>query len=121
MLFFKTFLRITDKFSILRLDSSKKMKKYQIKELIHYIFTLNNIRFCIYVIYFIFMIFYSIQFLENNITYKSNAVLQSFLTYLAFDNIIMLKKQIFFSPIEFLKKIIFSIIPNNDEQTENHN
>ena len=90
------------------------MGKYKVKELIHYIFTLNNIRFCIYTIYFIFMIIYSVKYLESDTNNELNAILQSFLTYLAFDNIIINTKNISLSPVEFLKKMINTIISDEE-------
>jgi len=103
-LFFKTIIKITDNFAIKRLHiPDKKIESYRL--LIHHIFSYNNIRFIIYILYLIFLCYYSIMMLEKNTHYLFDPILQSFLTYLALDLIIMDKKNVNFSPIEFFNKL----------------
>jgi hypothetical protein len=71
------------------------------------------------------MIIYSIKTLENKtsleLTIEDNAIMQSFLVYLAFDNIINNIKKISFSSLEFLKRILHSIFIKEDNEIENDN
>lgn len=110
--FFKYILKVTDKLSIIRLESSDKMKNLKIKELIHSIITLNNIRLVIYLTFFIFSIIYALKVLENDklmaLTPKDEAILHSFLVYLAFDNIKSNVKEIKFSSINFLIRLLYA-------------
>jgi hypothetical protein len=44
-----------------------------------------------------------------------NAIMQSFIAYLAYDNIINNIKRISFSPIDFFEKIVYSIKTKDDD------
>jgi hypothetical protein len=59
------------------------------------------------------MLIYSIKYLESGTT-GWNATLQSFLVYLAFDNILNNIKKLSFSPTKFLKNVIDVIIFKDD-------
>jgi hypothetical protein len=98
------------------------MKKANIKELIHYIFTLQNIRFFIYAIYVIYLIVYALKTLENGNTLNfeliDEAIMLSFLVFVAYDGLVDNYKKINFSSYEFLKKILYSIFQEKQEHEE---
>ena len=85
-------LNFVYKHSITRLNESKNMNRIKIKELTEGIITQKTVRFSIYFLYFVYIIMYSFCDIENIkvMDEKYNiAVLQAFITFLAFDNIIL--------------------------------
>ncbi len=94
--------------------TSNKMKKYKIKELGDYLFTESNIRFTIYLSYFLYYGIYNVLSFQNSIALKefpySNSILQSFLTFLAYDSLITITNNSKFSSQELLRRLISSMV-----------
>ncbi len=97
----------------LNVKTSNKMKKHKIKELCDYLFTESNIRFTIYLSYFLYYGIYNVLYFQNSIEMNefpySNSILQSFLTFLAYDSFITITNKSKFSSQEFLRRLIFSM------------
>lgn len=119
--FYKYILDLTYKISLFRIKSSKKMKKYKLDELIEYIINRQNIRFAIYVSFFIYIFIYSFQMLENSSLFvtdlRDKAILQSFLCFLAYDRLLLNSKIVALMPSKLLNKFLISII-GKDEKKE---
>lgn len=96
-----------------RINSSKKLKPYELDKLTDYMLSENNVRFLIYSLYVILLIITSYANFEEKYlsisTTNDKAILQSFVTFIAFDRILSLLKQLEFKPSDFLNKIIKSI------------
>lgn len=107
-------------FSPFRIYYSKKLKKYKFKELTDYLISENNIRFMIYLSYFIYLLIFNIFNLQNQNLYNDplidKAVLQSFITFISFDSVLRNFKNLEFKPSEMLKKILNSITGDKEEQ-----
>ncbi len=88
------------------------VEEFKYSAIIDYIFNLKNIRFFIYSFYLIFFIYYSYEFvgeLNNVPSGKVNAILQSFLTFLAFDQLIPILKKASLKPSVILLMVQESI------------
>lgn len=124
IIFYKQIRYIVHTFSPARLKTSEKLKPYKIEELSNYLISENNIKFVVFVIYFIIIVivnFYNFQDLSYYETEKiDKAVIQSFVTYIAFDRIISSLKQVEFKPSEMVKKLRQSI-NNKFDQLDNIN
>lgn len=101
------------KISPARIKSSKKLKPYELDKLTDYMLSENNVRFLIYSLYVILLIItnytnFEEKYLSINIS-NDKAILQSFVTFIAFDRALTLLKQLEFKPSDFLNKIIKSI------------
>ena len=96
-----------------RIYYSEKLKKYKFKELTDYLISGNNVRFMIYISYFIYLLLFNIFNLQNQNLYSNaiidKAVLQSFITFIAFDNVLKNFKNLEFKPSELLNRILLSI------------
>lgn len=114
IIFYKQIRYIVHAFSPARFKNSEKLKPYNIEELSNYLLSENNIKFVVFIIYFILIVivnFYNFQDLSYYKTEKiDKAVIQSFVTYIAFDRIISSLKQVEFKPSEMVKKLRLSII-----------
>lgn len=97
-----------------RLKTSQKLKPYQLDKLTDYLLSENNIRFLIYGIYVVILIIINYKNFEGHTVsiglQEDKAILQSFVTFIAFDRSLILLKQLEFKPSDFLKKIVQSII-----------
>lgn len=102
----------------------------ELKELTKYIFNPHNIRFLIYLLYFIFMLFYSVKYLRgdsiNNNKLLDNSILQAFLVFLAYDSIRINSKEIKLLPsiilTRFLRAFTYDETINEEEpKSENLN
>ncbi|NEV94168.1 hypothetical protein G3567_08425 [Psychroflexus sp. YR1-1] len=95
---------------ILKSDDSEK---FRFKELTDYLLSKTNIRFIIYLSYFIYLITFNIFNLQNITIYETEvidrAVLQSFITFVAFDSVLRNLKPLDFKSSEMLKRIVRSI------------
>ncbi|MBK5212886.1 MAG: hypothetical protein JJE55_04410 [Flavobacteriaceae bacterium] len=87
----------------------------------------NRIRFIIYSLFLIYLIVYSVSILNDYLIFKDSnvgrSVLQSFLTYLAFDRIIINYNLLNFSFKNFMKNLILNWkeedwYKNNSENTK---
>lgn len=116
--FYKQILSLIYKAGPFR-KSSEKMKKFKLDELTEYILNKENIRFIIYSSFFIYLLIFSFQYLQNSSIFeigeKDKAVYQSFLCFLAFDRLLLNSKRFILLPSVFLKKMISSVFPNNNE------
>lgn len=88
-------------------------KKGNFNEITDYVISENNLRFLIYGAYVIFLLVSNIYKLQNetfseNINYDT-AILQSFVTFIAFDRAYTILKQLDFKPTKLLSLILSSI------------
>ncbi|PKB15203.1 hypothetical protein CLU82_0267 [Flavobacterium sp. 5] len=124
VVFQKQIKYIVHTFSPARLKTSEKLRPYKIGELSDYLLSESNIKFLVFIIYFVIIVcvnFYNFQNLSYYDSEKiDKAVLQSFVTYIAFDRIISNLKQVEFKPSEMVKKMKNSIF-NKMEQLDNIN
>lgn len=100
--------------SIAQPRNSFKMKVYDLEHLTKYLLTSENIKFLIYFFYVIALLFINILNFEG-LNYSSlqdgdKAILQSFVTFIAFDRAIILSKQNEFRPSKLLKQIYQSVL-----------
>jgi len=106
--------------SPVRMKTSEKLKPYEFDKLTDYFLSTDNIRFFVYGFYVIALLitnFFNFQgssITENSETDKS--ILQSFVTFIAFDRAFILMKQLDFKPSMLLSKIYQSI--SNKLKTE---
>jgi hypothetical protein len=123
--FHKIILDLTYRTSPFRLKSSKKMKKFRLDELIAHIINKENIRFVIYISFFIYLVVYSYKMLGNSSILETSlhdkAILQSFLCFLAFDRVILNSKQVVLLPSIFLNKLMNSITQKEKDELEKEN
>lgn len=119
-IFNKQIKHIVYVFSPFRVYYSKKLKKYKFKELTDYLISENNIKFMIYLSYFAYLLIFNIFNLQNQNFYNNpildKAVLQSFITFIAFDSVLRNFKSLEFKPSEMLNKIINSITGEDQEK-----
>ncbi len=84
------------------------------ERLTNYILSIENVKFFIYFIYVFALLATNYCFFEGLSFYNSSeydrAILQSFVTFIAFDRAFTILKQIEITPARFLKKIIDMII-----------
>lgn len=96
-----------------RLKTSKKLKPYELDKLTDYLLSDRNVRFLIYSGYFFLLFINNIMAFENktltSTILNDKAILQSFVTFIAFDRALALLKQLEFKPSDFLKRIVDSI------------
>lgn len=89
---------------------SKSEDNIEIIKLVEYLFTPNNVRFTIYLLYFVYLVVFSIKYLENESLFKTAltdiAILQAFLVFLAYDSIRVNSKDIKALPSVILKAIL---------------
>ena len=104
---------------------SEKLKPYEIHEMTNYFLSNNNIKFFVYGIYVVVLLMTNIFNLQgkslNNEIEIDKAVLQSFVTFIAFDRAITLMKQLDFRPSVLLNKISRSIIEKLNTNVTNEN
>ncbi|WP_139316522.1 hypothetical protein [Algoriphagus marinus] len=103
-------------------DSPDKILKY--KEISDYLLSENNIRFTIYSVYFIVLIFNNIlsfqsQASEIDINFNK-AILQSFVTFIAFERSLSILKTLKFKPSDLLDKIHGAISNHIKEINKNN-
>lgn len=102
------------KISPARINSSQKLKPYELDKLTNYLLSENNIRFLIYSSYVVLLLIVNFYNFEDK-TYSKDlindkAILQSFVTFIAFERALTLLKQLDFKPSDLLNSIIKSII-----------
>jgi hypothetical protein len=104
---------LVHKFSPARLKTSEKLRPYNIEELSNYLLSENNIKFVVFVVYFTIIVIVNYFNFKGSSYYNTEkidkAVLQSFVTYIAFDRIISSLKQVEFKPTEMISKMAKSI------------
>ncbi|MAC94212.1 MAG: hypothetical protein CMC96_01790 [Flavobacteriales bacterium] len=118
--FYKLILDIVYRFGPFRIKSSEKIKKFKLDALTEYVLNKENIRFIIYSSFFIYLLMFSFQYLQNSSIFeigeKDRAVYQSFLCFLAFDRLLLNSKRFILMPSELLKKMLVSIIGDEEEK-----
>jgi hypothetical protein len=96
-----------------RIKTSKKIKPYELDKLTDYLISEKNIRFSIYILYFILLIAINISDFQGvsltEVPTFDKAILQSFIAFIAFDRVLSLLNELEFKPSTFLKKIVLSI------------
>lgn len=117
-LFYVTFNRLmlsyVAKISPARYKDSKKLKPYDIKEISEYLLSQDNMKLIIYSFNFLAIIFINVyKFQELNFNDKillfEKPILQSLVTFIAFDRAITLFKGLVFKPSELYHKILTGI------------
>lgn len=100
----------------------------ELMKLTKYIFNTDNIRFLIYLLYFIFMLFYSVKYLRgesiNNNKLLDNSILQAFLVFLAYDSIRINSKDIKLLPSIILSRFLRAFTSEdtiNEEEPKSKN
>ncbi|MGQ8869406.1 hypothetical protein [Myroides sp. TSA_177.3] len=117
--FNKVILKFIEKNSPARYKTSQKLKPYNIKEISEYLLSKENMRFLIYTFNFFAIIFINIyKFQElsfyDTILLLERPIIQSLVTFIAFDRAIILLKDLKFKPSEFYKKIEIGIQNKKD-------
>lgn len=96
-----------------RVRTSEKMKPYELEKLTDYFLSIDNIKFLIYAFYVIALLTtncYNFQGKSFNSTAEiDKSILQSFVTFIAFDRVLTLLKALQFSPAKLLSRIYQSI------------
>ncbi|MBA2583833.1 MAG: putative phage abortive infection protein [Bacteroidetes bacterium] len=97
-----------------RIKSSEKLKPYELDKLTDYVLSIDNVRFLVYGAYVIALLVINYFNLQGKSLNSANeidkAVLQSFVTFIAFDRTVALMKQLNFRPSGLLNKIYQSIL-----------
>jgi hypothetical protein len=107
-----------------RLNTSEKLKSYELGKLTEYFLSTDNVKFFVYAFYVIALLatnyfnFQGVGMSSNIETDKS--IMQSFVTFIAFDRSFTLLKQLHFKPSRLLDKIYHSIsnMVNNDTPSD---
>ncbi len=111
---------LTYLFSPFRIYSSQKLKKFEFKKLTDYLLSESNIKFIIYLLYFIYLLIVNLFNFQENSFYSSplidKAVLQSFITFIALERLIANLKDLDFKPSELIKKLLTSMTGNEIEE-----
>lgn len=102
--------------------NDSRFKVYEIDKLTDYFISERNIRFIIYFLYFLALITinvteYQESFLTGIVAYNK-VILQSFITFIAFDRVLSLSKDLKFKPSVFLREIINSISKKIDDMNK---
>ncbi|MCJ8154078.1 hypothetical protein MKJ01_09940 [Chryseobacterium sp. SSA4.19] len=111
------------KISIARINNSQKLKPYELDKLTDYLLSENNIRFLIYSLYVVLLFVINFYNFEDNSLTKSilndKVILQSFVSFIAFERAVTLLKQVEFKPSDFLHKIGKSILNKYNDLDKN--
>lgn len=110
----KLMLGFVAKISPARYKDSKKLKPYNIKEISEYLLSQDNLKIIIYTFNFLAIILINIYKFQNltffdQILLFEKPILQSLVTFIAFDRAITLFKGLTFKPSELLNKIMTGI------------
>lgn len=102
------------KISPARIQTSQKLKPFELDKLTDYLISERNIKFLIYSSYVVILIGINFHKFQPNTSLYYNsiiddAVLQSFITFIAFDKVTALLKELEFKPSDLLLKINNSI------------
>lgn len=104
-----------------RIKTSEKLRPYQLDKLTNYLLSSDNIRLIVYVGYVVALgvINYS-NFQNSSISKTMNidrAILQSFVTFIAFDRALVLFKQLNFKPSRLLTRIYKAILNKTNKNS----
>jgi hypothetical protein len=123
IIFYKWILKIVYILSPSRVNTSLKIKIYKLKDLTEYILTPQNIRFIIYSLYFVYLCVFSINLLGRksflDTPLKDTAVMQAFLTFLAFDSLRINSKEVRVLPTILLQKLLLGFFAEAEIEKEN--
>lgn len=96
-----------------RHKNSKKLRPLELDKLTNYTLSINNVRFIVYSFYVIALIIINYATLQGYSmsanAEKDRILIQSFVTFIAFDRAFALMKQLDFRPSELLDKIVSSL------------
>lgn len=113
LLFHKLITKVVYYFLVLNENMKRTVEKYEISHLLSYINEISNIRFLIYISYFIYMVIFSIEVCWHDKNFSLNmhekAIAQSFITFLAFDRLLVNSNQIRLLPSEIIKFVWSSL------------
>lgn len=101
---------IINKLTFMPIKSSNHLKPYNLEKLTDSLLSENNVRFIIYGLYVILLVAINFRSFENVSILNDKAILQSFVTFIAFDRLLTLLKQLDFKPSDFLIQIAKSIV-----------
>ena len=97
-----------------RIYTSKKLKPYEFRKRTDDLLSIDNIRFIVYVFYVVTLL------ISNYFNFQGDSIccsveidkpiLQSFVTFIAFDCALALMKQLNFKPLRFVRNIFQSIL-----------
>jgi len=120
--FNKFLIKLIFNISLAIKKNSKNIDNLEIIRLTNYLFKPNNIRFFIYLMYLVFMLIYSIKYLDNKSLFDlksvDTAIMQAFLVFLAFDSLRINSKDISILPSVILRKVISILTFNDDSKKE---
>ncbi|SHL54976.1 hypothetical protein SAMN05443634_1111, partial [Chishuiella changwenlii] len=110
----KIMLLFVAKISPARYKDSQKLKPYNIKEISEYLLSQDNLKIIIYTFNFIAIIFLNVYNFQNldfcdKIPLFEKPILQSLVSFIAFDRAITLFKGLKFKPSEMFEKILNGI------------
>ncbi|MCD9575603.1 hypothetical protein [Flavobacterium soyae] len=98
---------VVDKTVVYFHNGSKRIQHFKLIELNDYIISLSNIKFIIFFLYLIYLIIVNVMTLQNTSFYENpnidKAVLQSFVTFVAFDRVLSTIKLTEFRPSKLLE------------------
>lgn len=128
-LFHKQITQLTFKIVPFTARKSEKMKRFKLVELCEYIVSKNNIKLVIYSIFFIALILFNFMGLQQSSYYENpnfdKAILQAFVTFIAFERILTSSKVTEFRPSQLLKALKSSIFSEaeiiTDKKTTDNN
>lgn len=125
VLFNNYLLKIVQWLSNLLFKNSSFVEEAKLNDLTDYAVSQNTLKFLIYSIYVILIIIMNIYKLQGGSLYDNKdydvAVLQSFVTFLAFDKAYALLQTLDFKPAQFISMMIFSIRSLNNLEEEDNN
>lgn len=97
---------------------SERVKKFKLIELNNYVISVNNIRFVIFTLYLLYAMIVNIMSFQGSSFYDNQnidkAVLQSFVTFIAFDRVLAAVRAAEFKPSELLDILKKSITGHYD-------
>lgn len=100
--------------ALLKIDVKETSISARLKKVLEYSVNPTNIRFSIYLSYFIYICIFSFNYLESNIFFagksRYTAIMQSFLTFLAYDSFRINSSQVRFLPSTFLHLMLRNAI-----------
>lgn len=112
-------------YRLLRIKSSTKISEYKIESVINYTLNKKNIKFMIYGMYFIYMLYYSLSTIYFGDTFNNDdfnkAIMQSFLTVLAYDSLSQNSTGIKMLPSVLFKKFMTTYKNKLDEMEKKNN
>lgn len=111
--------------SLSRLNKSKELKPDDVRYTLDFLLSSQNIRFLIYASYFLALLttnFFNFQgYSLDNRLQSDKSILQSLVTFLAFDRAFILMKQLNFKPSVLLENIYKSVLNKVNDNSSSRN